>query len=246
MVGSMIDAHPNAVISIEANAFQMLQLGYYRSAMFLFIEFWSKFVSGVLGNRWSGYNYKIGGGSQGKSQEILIIGDNDANQTSKRILRKPHLTKQIARRVGVPVKYIHVVRNPFDIITTMHNRKTGNFNKSQMKTVASGVNEELLKKKIRTFFRKAEEVERLITSQQIDALNVFHDHLILAPKETLKIITDFIEMDVSDEFLSICASTIHSSSNLSRHKIFWPEKLKREVESRCRQISFLKDYTFAS
>ena len=38
---------------------------------------------------------------------------------AQRMLRQPNFFKELEETVGVPLKFIHVVRNPFDNIATM-------------------------------------------------------------------------------------------------------------------------------
>ena len=122
VVGSLLDAHPNVVISTEAHAFNLLKLGYGRGALFFYLEIWSKLISRLLGNKWTGYDYQVKGANQGSSRSISIIGDKKGNGTLTSISRDKSLPAEMKKTVGLPVKYIHVIHNPYDIISTMHNR----------------------------------------------------------------------------------------------------------------------------
>ena len=48
-----------------------------------------------------------------------IIGDKKGTGSAKAMLKYPQLFKRIQEVVGVPIRFIHVVRNPFDNIATM-------------------------------------------------------------------------------------------------------------------------------
>ena len=57
-----------------------------------------------------------------------MIGDKKGGRTSLLISKDPSSIKQleeIAKKVGVPMKFIHIVRNPFDNIATMVLRGAG-------------------------------------------------------------------------------------------------------------------------
>ena len=57
-----------------------------------------------------------------------MIGDKKGGRTSQLISKDPNSIKQleeIAKNVGVPMKFIHIVRNPFDNIATMVLRGAG-------------------------------------------------------------------------------------------------------------------------
>ena len=57
-----------------------------------------------------------------------MIGDKKGGRTSQLISKDLSSIKQleeIAKNVGVPMKFIHIVRNPFDNIATMVLRRAG-------------------------------------------------------------------------------------------------------------------------
>ena len=245
LLGSLMDAHRMVAVSIEANALQMIQLGYNRNGLLFFIEFWSWFVSRILGNKWSGYSYKVPGGFQGKSSKSVVMGDNDANQTTQRLMGLSELEFTLKNRLSLPVKYIHVVRNPFDIISTMHNRKVGNFSRESLRTEGDVFDQKVLEKKTRAFFRKAKKVQQMISSENTEVLTIYHESLISSPRETLETVFEFLEIAPSDEYLDKCMQTIHKSSNKSRHKVLWRNEYIKKVERKCLEIPFLKEYRFA-
>ena len=246
IVGSMLDAHPDIVISTEADVFNLLNQGYRRNGMYFFLEFWSKFIARIMGNQWTGYDYRVPGWYQGAKKEPKIIGDKKGSKSLKRIMAKPRLTSVLSKRAGIPVKYVHVVRNPFDNIATMHNRSPEVQNVSNTKTSTTGakVYPQILKGKIDVYFRKAKGVRDLLETQDLDVLHIHHEDLISKPKRTMKRLLKFLGLPVSKDYLAACAGIIFESPHKSRNSFEWPEDLKAKVEKKMQKIPFLADYKF--
>ena len=246
VVGSLLDAHPNVVISTEAHAFNLIKLGYGRRALFFYLEIWSKLISRLLGNKWTGYDYQVKGADQGSSQSISIIGDKKGNGTLTAISRNRNLPTTMKKTIALPIKYIHVIRNPFDIITTMHNRNPAIANTTNQgeATRDRKFSKRLLRKFTKSYFRKASLVQELIDEGEMGIHSLYHEDLISKPEETLKSIFDFIGVKTDPDFISSCADILYDNPNKSRHSILWPKKLKRIVLENSNEIAFLKNYSF--
>ncbi|MCP4456697.1 MAG: sulfotransferase [Cytophagales bacterium] len=246
IVGSLLDAHPNIVISTEAHAFNLVKLGFGRIALLFYLEVWSKLISRLLGNKWTGYDYQVKGANQGVSGSISIIGDKKGNGTLTSITKHPELPKKIQRVVGLPVKYIHVIRNPYDIISTMHNRnpEIANTTDQGEATENRKFSRKILKKGLRSHFKKTARIQNFITQGEMEILNIYHEDLISSSEKTLKKVFDFLGAETDPEFLKRCADIIYENPNKSRHSIPWPKKLKAQVHKKCGQIPFLEHYSF--
>ena len=246
VVGSLLDAHPNVVISTEAHAFNLLGLGYGRYALFFYLEVWSKLISRLLGNKWTGYDYRVKGANQGSAKSISIIGDKKGNGTLMSISKNQELPATFKEMVGLPVKYIHVIRNPYDIISTMHNRNPAFANITNQGEVTNDqkFSKRLLRKFTKSYFRKAGLVQRLIDKGEMEIHSLYHEDLISKPNETLKSIFDFIGAETDPDFIKSCADIIYENPNKSRHSILWPGKLKRIVQEKSLEIPFLENYSF--
>ncbi len=246
IVGSMLDAHPDIVISTEANAFKLISQGYRRNALYFYLEFWSKLISVVLGNKWSGYDYHVKGWFQGRKKTPLVIGDKKGNNSRKRIIDNPTLCQTLSDRIKVPVKYVHVIRNPFDNIATMHNRKIRSVTnkKTYVEKGKGHLDQEILERKIGSYFRKARDIRNLLRTQDLEVMHVHHEDLIAKPRKTLRKLIKFLGVKPSKEYLQACAGIVFENPHKSRHSIEWPEELKNKVLRKSQRISFLKDYSF--
>lgn len=228
LVASLIDAHPNIIISHEVNALKYWSMGFSRNQIFsLLLENSSSYS--VRGRGESGYNYVVPNQYQGKFKELLVIGDKDGRRDTSLLTRFPNIIQSVLNK-NKYIKIIMVVRNPFDNITTISLR--------QGKT-------EVFQENIDRYFEMARASERFINSVGNEfCLTVNYEELINNPQTTLTKICDFLEVRAFDDYLSDCASIIYASANKSRHKLSWSKEKIEQVNKEIANISFLKGYTF--
>ena len=105
------------VIAHELDAVRFVMHGFRRSQLFpLLLERDRQF--GSMGRTWSNYQYEIPDQYQGRFERLRVIGDKRARSTVLQIARDPKVLDRIRKVVGIPIKVLHVTRNPFDNIAT--------------------------------------------------------------------------------------------------------------------------------
>lgn len=150
LIGASLDAHPNIVLGHEMDALKYIIKGESRDKVYSRLLAMSRtFIT--IGGQWMNYNYKIPGQYQGRATEIKVIGDKKGGGSTNKIHRDYGLLAKLKSTVGDRIKMVHVIRNPFDIITTR--ARGGNL-------VLAEVNEDILTKAADDFFREAETVLR--------------------------------------------------------------------------------------
>src|SRR5687768_14904123 len=87
LVGALLNAHPNVVMSNELNALRRLRLGMSALDLFRLIYLVSKRQAqrGSMGG--GGYSYEVPNQWQGKHKELTVIGDRKAGATAYEIVR---------------------------------------------------------------------------------------------------------------------------------------------------------------
>ncbi len=131
LVGSLLDAHPRAVV---ANEFDVL--GWVRDKTqdaaqtndALRVELFDRLLGNSMAcageNRvQGGYAYHVPGQWQGRwDGSVLILGDKKGGTSTRMFLSafdaSWSLLVRLQEIVRVPLRIVHVVRNPFDTITT--------------------------------------------------------------------------------------------------------------------------------
>lgn len=234
-IGALLDAHPNAAVGMEVDALNLIDLGYNRNQIYYCLATNARIFTKVLKNVWTGYSYAVPGGSQGKFEKLFVIGDKKGGKSTLRLGENLALMDQLQALTGIPVKILHVIRNPYDNISTMC-----------LRYIEKGLpfNHDVFQKKINLYFKKVEINNNLRTNPKFNILDVYQEKFIDNPKMILSKVIDFIGLDNVDGYLEKCAATTYKSPNKSRHKLEWPEELKKQVATKINEYSFLKHYTF--
>jgi len=97
LVGSLLDAHPDMVISHELDALRYLRAGFSRDQIFSLILHKDKVFTGK-GREWTGYDYAVEGLWQGKYRTLKVIGDKKGGGSSRHLQAKPNIIESFERR----------------------------------------------------------------------------------------------------------------------------------------------------
>ena len=243
-VGSMLDAHPDMAIAMEADALRMVELGADRRALFKALTMRSTFVATVLGNRWSGYNYVVPGGHQGCWERLRVIGDKQGRRTLVRIHEKPELLDRLRDTVECDLRLLHVIRNPFDSIATMHNRHRSVRNTRGRAGTTGAVLPDRLHQMIDAFFEQCRRMEEVRPALELEMLDIHHEAYLAEPIGGLARIIDFLGLSASNDYLQRCASVTLKEPRRSRFSFEWPPGSIASVQSRMREFETLSRYDF--
>jgi hypothetical protein len=227
LVGALLDAHPQVVLAHELNVLRFVREGYNRLQLYsLLLERDIWFARRDF--KWQGYSYAVPGQWQGKFEDLRVIGDKKAAQTTGILIERPGLLQTLRRRVGVPLRVIHVVRNPFDNIARM-----------------SLADERPLAEKADYYFRLcagAEQVRAACGSEEF--IIVRHEDLIAAPEETLAVLCGFLGVPALPDFTAACAGIVFPAGRRTRDQVEWPAELAASITGRMGAYDFLAGYEF--
>lgn len=237
LLGACLDAHPNAVISHELDALSLLIKG--TSKLELFDAICEKAHSFyAAGSVWSGYSYDIPAMFQGRYETIKVIGDKRGGTSSSLLKAHPEVL-DVVKNLAPNYKIIHLVRNPFDCISTSVMKRE--IKQQKLFTV------EDLMRKAGHFFEKAEVIEKLIDKEKDAVLSIRHEDLVRNPLQTLTEVCNFLDLPVFDAYLEACQSKIWTTTNKSRHKInLWNDYTIKSIQEKIDRFSFFNGYTFTS
>jgi hypothetical protein len=225
--GSLLDAHRHAMIAHEAGILDYVQAGLKRDPLFWFLMRKNRqFLE--QGSTWEGYRYEVKRGWQGRCERMRVIGDKKAGVTTQRLSDDPSLLDRLRQRVRVPVRMIHVVRNPYDNITTIAKR--------------DGLD---LERAFQRYFRLVERNARIrALLDPGELLEYRHEDLISRPRDVLTTMCGFLGLDAPEEFLEGCAGILFESPRRSRHEAGWSRELVARVAERMAEFEFLEGYRF--
>ncbi len=228
LVGSLLDAHPEVVVGNELNTIRYVRYHFRRDQIYwLLLENTRHFSQK---GRWhTDYLYAVPDQWQGRYKRLRVIGDKRGSGSVKKIYANPRLYRRLVDMVGVPIRVIHVVRNPFDNISTI-------FLKGRSKNFQESID---------YYFFLAEEVSKL--KQVIgegNILEIHHEDLIRDVPSHLQKLTAFVGVEATPDYLEACSSIVFSRPHQTRNDGPWTEALIKEVSERMQQYPFLAAYSF--
>ncbi len=227
LIGALLDAHPNVVIAHELDTLRYLYAGYSKYQLYyLLLEKARRFAA--RGCKTTRYTYNVSQQFQGTSEAIRVIGDKHGESTTLRLRACPWLFEHVKNIVGIPIKYIHVIRNPFDNIGSMCRR-----------------GDLPLHDGIEYYFSLCETVDTIRTHIHPDDLfELRHESFIDAPGSSLQQLCQFLDIEVSDAYVADCTAIVYPSPTPSRTHTQWTSDAIAQVQERLAMFSFLSGYAY--
>jgi hypothetical protein len=227
LTGALLNAHPDAVIAHELDTLGYLKRGFSRDQIFSLLLERDQWFTGN-GSQWHEFNYEVAGQWQGRFRELKVIGDKRGGHSSTLLAESPELLDQLRRTVRVPLRIIHIVRNPFDNIATIARR-----NPCPLEQAAT------------VFFKRATTNQRVIeTNPAEEIITLRHEDFIAQPRQHLQRLVEFIGLTTDDEYLDACEKMVFESPSKSRAKAEWNDAVQASIQDNIEKIPFLRGYTF--
>ncbi len=236
LIGSLLDAHENIIIAHELNVLKYISNGYNRNQIFYLLLKNSNKELTVRKRISSGYSYYVDNQWQGSYSKLRIIGDKKGGGSSQIIANNTKLLKKLKTTIGLKIKCIHIIRNPYDNISTIAKRKN-----SLTNVVSADI-----QRAIDFYFSKVETVAKIKDEKSLDIIDIRHEDFIDNPKMYLNKICKFIGANPSTEYLNDCSNIIFKKSHKSRYDINWSGELIEIVKNRILKYPFLKGYSYES
>lgn len=228
LIGSLLDAHPNIVIAHELDALKLFQHGFSRQQIFhLLLENSKKMAA--AGRSHSGYSYEVPNQWQGRFEGLQVLGDKKGATSAMRFYRDSGLLDFVKNKIATELKFVHVIRNPYDVLATMARR-------SSRKTLDTHID---------VFFKLCSSIE--MVKNQVRPAQMFDVRLesfIEDPKACLDGLCSFFGVKADNRYLEDCASIVFKSPKKSRFDIQWSRDSVAKVSERMEAFSFLSGYSY--
>jgi hypothetical protein len=227
LVGALLDAHPNIVCAYELGALKYLLAGFSRyQILSMVIDSSRAFVR--RGLRADEYNFRVPGQWQGRFSDLLAVGDKHGDGAVLRLHARPWLLARLRRKMARPVRFIHVLRNPFDNISTI-SRKHGMS----------------LSESTDYYFFLCRTVERLRREIAPEERMEFrHEAFVSNPAAHMASLCRFMGVPVIDAYIAACASIVFAEPRRTRSEAAWDRRLIRSVASGIARFDFLRGYSY--
>jgi hypothetical protein len=238
ILGGMLDAHRNIVLSHELNVLAGIKTIEKNE---LLTKIYRQSESLRKNGRYqAGYKCDVGGVWQGRSKDVRVVGDKKADWTALFLLEDPDRLDVLRELIGVPVKFIHTIRNPFDNIATIfirkEKRKTYTLSTGKEKNMGKGVIgyyfDVILKGILETKNRVREE----------DWIEVHNEDLITHPKKTISKVVKFLGQEPNEHHLHLCKQSVFSKPRQTRKSIDWFPAEVELVNNEIKKYDFLRRY----
>ena len=228
VVGSLIDAHPHAAIAHELHAVKRYFEGVPRDVLFdrLFALAQAQARDGRRAPRADGgtYLHHLEGQAKPGPEAVRVIGDKKGAGTAWQFSRLglDHL-ERFRAYLGVPLKMVHVIRNPFDVVAAGEARGGSRF--AELVPVVA-------------------EIRRLSTGP--GWLDVYHEDVIADPEREMARVLGFLGLPAIAAHLERCRAHVFAEPHRRRLEMEWPAPRRAEIETLIARHDFLGRYTWNS
>jgi len=224
LLGAVLDGHPRAVVANESAASFQLWRG-WNGPDILRDVLHNASQMAAEGRLSEGYRYQVGLPPEAKP-EPLVAGDKVWNPALLILHGNPHLLSSLEERLGMPVRLIHAIRNPYDVIATMHRR--------------SGAP---IEDRIRWYFMHCEAAAAVRSRQPGDRfLEAHHADLVADPAAELARLLAFVALPPDDSHLEAIRGLLFSRPRRSSENIDWQPAQIAEIALRMKDFAFLDRY----
>jgi hypothetical protein len=228
LVGALLDAHPRIVIAHEVDVLLLLRFGFRRRQIFALLLDNAR-RQAARGRGESGYDYVVPGQWQGRFERLAVLGDKHAEGTALRLLLFPQLWRRLERELGRP-RFVHVVRNPFDVIASL----TRPVKRALDLSAATEYCFHLLS--------VLPEVRR--RAGETHFVELRHEDLVASPRESVARLCGFLGEEAPADYLEACAARVFTAPRRARDGVEWTPARIRDVDERAARLDFLRGYDF--
>lgn len=227
LIGSLLNAHPDIWIAQELNALRYVARGYAREQLYWLLQMRDhEFDAG--GRQWTGYDYTLPGQWQGKCRRLRVIGDKKAGLSTELLRQQPELLGRLEHLVHVPIRIFHLVRNPFNVIATIHRKR----------------HRTSLPLAVTMYFRRCETNWQLMRDPSLAIMTRRLEDLIAAPDAHLTEMCHFLGLDAPPDYLAACRAKLFDTPRQSQTEVQWPDALVQRVLEQMTEYPFLEGYQF--
>ena len=231
LVGSLLDAHHNIIISHEADILPLVKRGFSQRQIYSYMLN-NSIKCARAGRGWSGNSYDVAGGWAGRFDKLLVIGDKKGGTSTTRIRDDFGLLRAFEKKITARKKYIHHIRNPYDNLGSM---------------ARSAGTDRLTPEIIDYYFGLCDTVARI--KEHVGDRSVFegrHEDLIDDPESYIRGLCSFLEVDCPGDFLEKCAAIVEKTPRKAREGVNWDNETVETVRRKISEYNFLEGYTLES
>lgn len=238
IIAAILDAHPNCMIGEEKKVIhskwpkdKVFQQCFKDSQNRVNSTKCYRNTIGKIPDQWQGKYHN----------ELLVLGDKcgwdvvgprlDSGPTTRRLNRFRNVIKPTDHKV------IHVIRNPFDIVSAWHSLKAGRKHEEHKRDINKAI--DLYEKYARliqgTYYEMDFPLEKII--------QIRNEDLCRNPEKEILKLSEFLELPINNSWLESSMRVVrpvHRRIN----EVIWPTPAKKRVDEIIKKYWFLDGYEF--
>ncbi len=263
IVAACLDAHPDVVIAHEFNLFQRLTRSdvmhdqlLNRTLLYngLYLNSLKSVRTGSRSQDAKGYSLLINSSNswQGKIRNLKVIGDKSGGVTARVARDSPELfaklLNELQHAVQVPIKTIHVVRNPYDMVATriLYRLSSVKGHKANFSASHPVKNAKTITQAINGLRSEAEAVESFIDQRESSTFEMHNLDFIHQTEDVMLKLCSFLNLDCPDDYLQVCREATFKQSSRSRQSLKWTKSHQKAMSKVVADFSFFRRYSFQS
>ena len=174
-------------------------------------------------------NLPLGAGTGQRTAKV--IGDKFSDRTTKRIGRTPGALATFKAEIRLPLRIVHVTRNPFDMVARIAISK-----------VREGTPEEKVARATRYIDRLASINAGVIRAETQSVITVRHESLVDDPQTELAGLCEFLGVDADPTYLAGCSAIVFPSPHRTRDLVDWKPAQEASVDDVISRYDFFSGY----
>jgi hypothetical protein len=237
LIASLMNAHPRIVISQELDASSLVAAGVSRKRLLrAILESESAFARG--GRRWNGYSYAVPRSSPRAAVEPFVLGDKKAAGTTEVLMQRPDILAETEALVGLPLRLVCVVRNPFDVVATLSRHLDTDLPPWHQPPPGPPI-----VAATDWYLRLAQTIEGVLTGSSGRAHVLHLERVVAAPQAELRHLFGFLALgEVDEDLLEACARVVFARPRTTRGEAEWPAEQRARLEAAIERFEFLAPY----
>jgi hypothetical protein len=232
LIGSLLDAHPDAIVADDMDALRFVAAGFSRAQVCHLLAAGARRdrqKGRVTARRVQAYSFLVPDGWQGRYRRGLVVGDSTSGSTTRRLGEDPALLDKTRALAGqAAVRFILVVRNPFDPISYIMVRGNRTFDSAIDHYFANCATVLALRPRI----------------HPDDVLTVHYEQFVARFDAELRRVCGFFGLAAEPDYLAACAAVMRPTPQRERDRIDWPAGRRAQVMARMQEFDFLDGYSF--
>ena len=258
-IASLMDGHPDMIIAHEFRVFERIAQNNLsidtRSGLYTMLYQNSQRAREGKGSRSKqqdskGYTLHLPDESwQGRFRTLRVIGDKAGGNTVDTFIRnETRFAEAYLKLVGivkVPIRVIHVVRNPFDMVATEVLFSASNTYLKKLSNVSEEWrfgNQRMISSRADVLFRRATAIAKMIKTFNFSLLEVHLEEFIGNPRRELNRICSFLQLKCGEDYLKICEEKAYKSLSHSSKLIEWSQPHKSYMKNKLQSYPWFGEY----